>query len=195
MINFSNTNFVKSASLKSERPELALPEVLIVGRSNVGKSSLINALCSKKNLAFTSSKPGHTKLLNYFSIDNKFYLVDAPGYGFAKGGVDLDEIFGNMMDDYLLDNERLKLILFLLDSRRELNEDDKELISYLLDKNYPFLLVTTKMDKLNQSEKSALNKRLKELSLNPEQIVQTSSEAKTNIVMLQKAIEKILFAK
>lgn len=195
MINFSNTNFVKSASLKSERPELALPEVLIVGRSNVGKSSLINALCSKKNLAFTSSKPGHTKLLNYFSIDNKFYLVDAPGYGFAKGGVDLDEIFGNMMDDYLLDNERLKLILFLLDSRRELNEDDKELVSYLLDKNYPFLLVTTKMDKLNQKEKSALNKRLKELSLNPEQIVQTSSEAKTNIVMLQKAIEKILFAK
>ena len=195
MINFSNTNFVKSASLKSERPELALPEVLIVGRSNVGKSSLINALCSKKNLAFTSSKPGHTKLLNYFSIDNKFYLVDAPGYGFAKGGVDLDEIFGNMMDDYLLDNERLKLILFLLDSRRELNEDDKELVSYLLDKNYPFLLVTTKMDKLNQKEKSALNKRLKELSLNSEQIVQTSSEAKTNIVMLQKAIEKILFAK
>lgn len=195
MINFSNTNFVKSASLKSERPELTLPEVLIVGRSNVGKSSLINALCSKKNLAFTSSKPGHTKLLNYFSIDNKFYLVDAPGYGFAKGGVDLDEIFGNMMDDYLLDNERLKLILFLLDSRRELNEDDKELVSYLLDKNYPFLLVTTKMDKLNQKEKSALNKRLKELSLNSEQIVQTSSEAKTNIVMLQKAIEKILFAK
>ena len=196
MINFSNSTFVKSASLKSERPnDVILPEVLIVGRSNVGKSSLINALCNKKNMAFTSSKPGHTKLLKYFNIDNKFYLVDAPGYGYAKTGVDLDEIFGNMMNDYLEENDRLKLILFLLDSRRELSEEDKELIDYLLAKNYPFLLVTTKMDKLNQKEKSALNKRLKETGLNIEQILQTSSLDKVNIDKLGKTIEKIVFDK
>ena len=196
MINFSNSTFVKSASLKSERPnDVILPEVLIVGRSNVGKSSLINALCNKKNMAFTSSKPGHTKLLNYFNIDNKFYLVDAPGYGYAKTGVDLDEIFGNMMNDYLEENDRLKLILFLLDSRRELSEEDKELIDYLLAKNYPFLLVTTKMDKLNQKEKSLLNKRLMETNLTKEEIVQTSSLDKVNIDKLAKTIEKIVFAK
>lgn len=196
MINFSNSTFVKSASLKSERPnDVILPEVLIVGRSNVGKSSLINALCNKKNMAFTSSKPGHTKLLNYFNIDNKFYLVDAPGYGYAKTGVDLDEIFGNMMNDYLEENDRLKLILFLLDSRRELSEEDKELIDYLLAKNYPFLLVTTKMDKLNQKEKSLLNKRLMETNLTKEEIVQTSSLDKVNIDKLAKTIEKIVVAK
>ena len=196
MINFANSNFVKSASLKDERPkEPNLPEVLIVGRSNVGKSSLINALCNKKNMAFTSSKPGHTKLLNYFNIDNSFYLVDAPGYGYAKTGIDLDRVFGDMMNDYLEDNDRLKLILFLLDSRREINADDSELIDYLLDKGYPFLLVTTKMDKLNQKDKSALNKRLKETGLNNEQIIQTSSLDKVNINNLAKAIEKIVFDK
>ena len=196
MINFANSNFVKSASLKDERPkEPNLPEVLIVGRSNVGKSSLINALCNKKNMAFTSSKPGHTKLLNYFNIDNAFYLVDAPGYGYAKTGIDLDRVFGDMMNDYLEDNDRLKLILFLLDSRREINNDDSELIDYLLDKGYPFLLVTTKMDKLNQKYKSALNKRLKETGLNNEQIIQTSSLDKVNINNLAKAIEKIVFDK
>ena len=196
MINFSNANFVKSASLKDERPkDPILPEVLIVGRSNVGKSSLINALCNKKNMAFTSSKPGHTKLLNYFNIDNSFYLVDAPGYGYAKTGIDLDKVFGDMMNDYLEDNDKLKLILFLLDSRRELNIDDSELIDYLLDKGYPFLLVTTKMDKLNQKEKSALNKRLSQTGLNSEQIIQTSSLDKVNINNLAKAIEKIVFDK
>ena len=196
MINLCNANFVKSASLKDERPkDPILPEVLIVGRSNVGKSSLINALCNKKNMAFTSRKPGHTKLLNYFNIDNSFYLVDAPGYGYAKTGIDLDKVFGDMMNDYLEDNDRLRLILFLLDSRRELNLDDSELIDYLLDKGYPFLLVTTKMDKLNQKEKSALNKRLSQTGLNSEQIIQTSSLDKVNINNLAKAIEKIVFDK
>ena len=156
---------------------------------------VINALTGKNRLAFTSSKPGHTKVLNYYDIDKKFYLVDAPGYGYAKTGIDLDKVFGDMMNDYLEDNDRLRLILFLLDSRRELNIDDSELIDYLLDKGYPFLLVTTKMDKLNQKEKSALNKRLSQTGLNSEQIIQTSSLDKVNINNLAKAIEKIVFDK
>ena len=101
MINFTNATFIKSASKKSEAPGKKLPEVLLCGRSNVGKSSFINALCSKKKLAYTSSKPGHTRLLNYYEIDDSFYLVDAPGYGYAKGGIDLDKIFLNTMEDYL----------------------------------------------------------------------------------------------
>ena len=97
MINFKNSSFVKSTPSVNERPPESFPEVLIVGKSNVGKSTLINTMCSKKAMAFTSSKPGHTRLLNYYNIDNRFYLVDAPGYGFARGGIDLDRLFGEMM--------------------------------------------------------------------------------------------------
>lgn len=194
MINFSNTNFVKSASKKSERPaEPYLKEVLMVGKSNVGKSSLINALTNKKNMAFTSSKPGHTRLLNYYNIDNKLYLVDAPGYGYSKIGADLDELFGNMMEDYLNENDRLSLILCLIDSRREVSEDDEGLINFIREKNYPFLIVATKMDKLNQKEKAALMKRMNSLMIDPNQIVLSSSLDKTNIDILRRKIENILF--
>ena len=135
-INFTNATFVKSAPSLKDAPQGLFPEVLLVGKSNVGKSSLINALCNKKGLAFTSSKPGHTRLLNYYNIDNKIYLVDAPGYGFAKGGFDLDKLFGEMMNDYFSNATRLKLVMILLDSRRELGENDIEEINYLVGKKY-----------------------------------------------------------
>ena len=165
MINFTEATFIKSASKKSEAPGKNLPEVLLCGRSNVGKSSFINALCNKKKLAFTSSKPGHTRLLNYYEIDSKFYLVDAPGYGYAKGGIDLDKLFMKTMEDYLVDNPNLKLVVFLLDSRRELSEDDVNLINYVNEKGIPCFAVITKVDKVNQSEKAKLEKHLKEINL------------------------------
>jgi len=165
MINFTEATFIKSASKKSEAPGKNLPEVLLCGRSNVGKSSFINALCSKKKLAFTSSKPGHTRLLNYYEIDSKFYLVDAPGYGYAKGGIDLDKLFMQTMEDYLVDNPNLKLVVFLLDSRRELSEDDVNLINYVNERGIPCFAVITKVDKVNQSEKAKLEKHLKEVNL------------------------------
>ena len=161
MINFANVNFIKSCPNRKEKPQDLKPEVLIVGKSNVGKSSLINALCGKKKLAFTSSKPGHTRLLNYYNVDDKLYLVDAPGYGYAKGGFDLDKLFGEMMEDYFSRVTRLKIVLVLLDSRRELNEDDLEIIDYLKSKNIKYLLTFTKVDKINQSEKHHLLMELK----------------------------------
>ena len=165
MINYSNAVFIKSASKSSEAPGKVLPEVLLCGRSNVGKSSFINALCNKKKLAYTSSKPGHTQLLNYYEIDQAFYLVDAPGYGYAKGGIDLDALFKKTMDDYFSNNKNLKLIVFLLDSRRDLSDDDITLINYALEKNIPCFSVLTKVDKINQSEKAKLEKHLKEVNL------------------------------
>ena len=192
MINFTNATFVKSCPTRKEKPQDLKPEVLIVGKSNVGKSSLINALCNKKKIAFTSSKPGHTRLLNYCNIDNAFYLVDAPGYGYAKGGLDLDRLFASMMESYFDKNQELKLVLILLDARRELSEDDQEIISFVRESGYPFNLVITKMDKVNQKEKAALNKRLKEGGFALNNVFYTSSLDNEGLNILKKGIEKSL---
>lgn len=192
MINFNNVTFVKSAPSLEEAPKGMLPEVLIVGKSNVGKSSLINSICNRKQLAFTSSKPGHTKLLNYYNIDNKFYLVDAPGYGFAKGGVDLDALFGEMMSTYFEDNQNLKLVLLLIDSRRELGKNDTEIFDYLKERNLPFYIVATKTDKVNQSEKAKFLKHLKEIDISNDSVFLTSSLIPRTLNGLKAAIEKYL---
>lgn len=190
MINFNNANFIKSSPNKDEKPQGNLPEVLICGRSNVGKSSLINALTNHNRLAFTSSKPGHTRLLNFYDIDNKFYLVDAPGYGYAKGGIDLDKLFSEMMSSYIFDNKELKLILILLDARRNLSIEDKEIIDLAKNENIPYLLVITKIDKVNQSEKSSLEKMLKENNINQEITFKTSALKVKTLDKLKKEIEK-----
>ena len=192
MINFLNATFIKSCPNRNEKPQAQKPEVLIVGRSNVGKSSLINALTQKKKLAFTSSKPGHTRLLNYYDIDNKFYLVDAPGYGYAKGGIDLDRLFAEMMSSYFDNNTDLKLVLILLDARRELSEDDLEIVEYVKENNIPFALVITKYDKVNQKGKSALNRYLKEMGLANEQVFYTSILKNDSLSLLKKGIENNL---
>ena len=192
MINFTNATFIKSCPTRKEKPQDLKPEVLIVGKSNVGKSSLINALCNKKKIAFTSSKPGHTRLLNYYNIDNSFYLVDAPGYGYAKGGLDLDRLFASMMESYFDNNQELKLVLVLLDARRELSLDDQEIISFVKESGYPFNLVITKMDKVNQKEKAALNKRLKESGFDLNSVFYTSSLDNEGLAILKKGIEKSL---
>ena len=190
MINFTNVTFVKSCPTRKEKPQVTKSEVLIVGKSNVGKSSLINALCNKKKMAFTSSKPGHTRLLNYYDIDNRFYIVDAPGYGYAKGGLDLDRLFAQMMESYFDNNKELKLVLILLDARRELSLDDQEIINYVKESNVNFFVVITKYDKVNQKEKAALNKRLAVEGFNKEQVFFTSSLNNEGLNLLKKEIEK-----
>ena len=192
MINFTNVSFIKSCPSRKEKPQDLKPEVLIVGKSNVGKSSLINALCDKKRLAFTSSKPGHTRLLNYYDVDSKFYLVDAPGYGYAKGGLDLDKLFAEMMESYFANNNELKLVLVLLDARREISQDDQDIIDYVKESGFPFFVVITKMDKVNQKEKAALNKRLKAQSFSSECVFYTSSLDNAGLNQLKKGIEKSL---
>lgn len=191
MINFNNVSFVKSTPSVKERPQDLLPEVLIVGKSNVGKSSLINTLCQRKSLAYTSSKPGHTRLLNYYNIDNKFFLVDAPGYGYAKGGVDLDRLFGTMMDEYFTDNPYLKLVLLLIDSRREFCENDTEILNYLIETKIPYFVVITKTDKINQKGRSELNKRLKEMNV-LENVYFTSSLSNRTLDKLKTGIEQLI---
>ena len=159
MINFSKAKFIKSASTYSQKPEKNLKEIVFVGKSNVGKSSLINALVKNKGLAKTSSKPGYTKLLNYFEIDEKFYLVDAPGYGFTASGGKLLDSFSKMMETYF-ENPSLAGVIFIVDSRHKLSKDDVDFYNFIVEKDIPFLLVASKYDKLNQSEKAGMKKYL-----------------------------------
>lgn len=161
MIDFSKAKFIKSAPDISLRPDDNLPEVCFVGKSNVGKSSLINALTKRRQLAFTSSKPGFTKLLNYYLIDEKFYLVDAPGYGYTISGSKHLDSFGEMMEQYF-DVSNLKGVIFLVDSRHKMGDNDISFYKFVKEKKIPFVLVLTKVDKLNQSERAKMVKNVKE---------------------------------
>lgn len=157
---FKKSKFIKSIANVNDKPEKRLNEVLFVGKSNVGKSSLINGLVNNSKLAFTSSKPGHTRLLNYYLIDETFYFVDCPGYGYSsKKDVDY-QFYGNLVENYFNNNEDLKLILFLLDSRHEPTSDDVDFFNFLKEYNYDFVIVMTKCDKLNQSMRSKISKNL-----------------------------------
>ncbi|MBE6131964.1 MAG: YihA family ribosome biogenesis GTP-binding protein [Erysipelotrichaceae bacterium] len=189
MINFRNIKFIKSA-INKEDALLDLPNVVFIGRSNVGKSTLINLIADNKGLAFVSKRPGQTKLLNYFNVDRKFYLVDAPGYGYRKTGKKDD--FDKMMDSYFNENESLKLVIWLLDSRRTLSKEDIDFYEFLKDLNVKSLLVFTKSDKLNQSEKSKVIKMAKE-NLSEFEYILTSSLNKRNIEDLRKKIEIKLY--
>lgn len=157
---FKKAKFVKSVANAKDTPSENLKEVLFVGKSNVGKSSLINALTNNKKLAYTSSNPGHTRLLNYFIVEDSFYLVDCPGYGFsAKKDFDY-QMYGELVENYFNDNKNLSLIVFLLDSRHEPTEDDVDFYNFLLSYDYEFIICETKCDKLNMSMKSKINKNL-----------------------------------
>ena len=159
MINFNKAKFIKSAPTYDLKPEKNLKEIVFIGKSNVGKSSLINALVKNKSLAKTSSKPGYTKLLNYFEIDEKFYLVDAPGYGYTASGGKLLDSFAKMMETYF-DNPSLAGVVFIIDSRHKLSKDDMSFYEFIKDKGLPFILVASKCDKLNQSEKASIKKHI-----------------------------------
>ena len=184
MINYRNIKFIKSATNK-EDALLDLDNVIFIGRSNVGKSTLINLIADNKSLAFVSKRPGQTKLLNYFLVDNKFYLVDAPGYGYRKLGKKDD--FDKMMDSYFSSNESLKLVVWLLDSRRELSQEDLDFYDLLSRLNVSSIVVFTKADKLNQSEKAKITKIAK-TSLSGFEYIFTSSLNKNNIDELRKKI-------
>lgn len=193
MINFQNTTFVQSFTSKNDGSAKSLPEVIFIGRSNVGKSSLINALINRKNYAYTSKKPGFTKLLNYFNVDNVFYLVDAPGYGYAKTKRTIESSFATMMNEYFKDNDSLKHIYLLLDARRELSAEDEEFIAFVRHHNLPISVIFTKADKVNQKEKA---QALKVYQLNFKEdsgdVIFTSSLTKSNINRLQNHIATVI---
>lgn len=140
--------FVTSSAVPGRFPTDRLPEIAFLGRSNVGKSSLLNALVAKKGLAFTSSTPGRTQTINFYRIDGKLYFVDLPGYGFARAPKDVVREWKQLIDSYLLDRDNLELSVLILDARRGWMETDLELKRWLEYQNRRFLVVATKLDKL-----------------------------------------------
>ena len=132
-------------------PQDDLDEYVIVGRSNVGKSTFINALTNNKNLAKISSKPGKTKAISFFDVDNKYRLVDIPGYGYAKVSKQQKIIFAEMIEDFFVGRKNIFKIILLLDIRRGMTKDDEEMVSYFINSEIPFIVIGTKLDKVTQS--------------------------------------------
>jgi GTP-binding protein len=159
-MNLNNVIYVKSILNRRDTPQLPLPEVVILGRSNVGKSSLINTVLQRRNLARTSSTPGKTRLINYFLIDQQLYLVDLPGYGYIKKKDPLSEKWEHLLGDFLLKNRRIKLVLVLIDSRHPELPADSYSISWLIRNRIPFVLVLTKYDKLSKRDSTLLKKKI-----------------------------------
>lgn len=147
-----SATFVKSSSKIGECPAPAHPEYAFIGRSNVGKSSLVNALTGSKQLAKISGKPGKTQLINHFIINDSWYLVDLPGYGYAKVSKTQREVFSKMTADYILQRENLQCVFVLVDSRLEPQKVDEQFINWLGENGIPFVLVFTKTDKLSSGK-------------------------------------------
>lgn len=150
---------------QSQYPDKRLPEFLMVGRSNVGKSSFVNTLVNRKNLARTSATPGKTQTLNFYIVNDMFYLVDVPGYGYAAVNKDQQKKFGLMIEEYIKTRQELKRVFLLIDFRHKPMEDDLLMYNFLKYFNIPVTIVATKADKVGASKKDKNYKLLKD-SLN-----------------------------
>ena len=192
-MRFINAKFIKSASKKDEFIVDELPQIAIVGRSNVGKSSLINLLTNNSKMAKTSSTPGRTRLVNYFNINNQFYLVDLPGYGYHKASKSIANAWDAVMNDYFVENAKLKLVFVLLDSRIEPTELDKQMLDYLATHEIPAVIIMTKTDKISRSELfQNMSKISKEIRFNKDLIIATSALKKQGVERIETLLDEYL---
>lgn len=162
-INVNNADIALTAGHQKQFPRDVRPQVALSGRSNVGKSSLINTLLGRKSLARVSSAPGKTITINFYNVDKKLYLVDLPGYGYAKRSMDSKRSWSSLTEDYFVKNpssDALKLVIQLIDIRTGPTDDDIMMINMMIDNDIPFVVVATKTDKLS---KTALENRIAEL--------------------------------
>lgn len=185
-----NSEFKISAVSPSQYPQDGLPEIVLVGKSNVGKSSFINTMVNRKKLARTSSEPGKTRQINFYNMDNKFYFVDLPGYGYSKMSKQEQAKVGSFIEEYLNKSKNIALIVFLIDIRHEPTANDRLMYRYIIDSERPCIVIAnkadkiavTKVDKQVEDLQNALNP-LKDLTFMP-----FSSERK---IYTEKAWEEI----
>lgn len=162
----------------SKLPENSLPEIAFAGKSNVGKSSLLNALINRKNLARTSSQPGKTQTINFYNLNNEMYLVDLPGYGYANVSVSVKEKWGKMIEKYLRTSKQLKAVFLLIDIRHEPSANDVQMYNWVISTGYDPIIICTKLDKINRSQ---IQKQLK--------IIREKLGAKKETVMIPFSAE------
>lgn len=190
---------IKSAELEtvcgitSKLPVNELPEIAFAGKSNVGKSSLINALMNRKSLARTSSQPGKTQTINYYNVNKEIYFVDLPGYGYAKVSKTEKEKWGKMIERYLNTSSQLRKVYLLVDIRHEPNANDKQMYDWVVESGYEPVIIATKLDKINRSQKDKHLKMLREgLKLRKGTlIIPFSAETKQGREEIYEDIEKV----
>jgi len=191
-VKVRSAELVISCSHPSQFPDLGLPEVAFLGRSNVGKSSLLNALSQRKKLARTSSTPGKTRLIHFFRVEigsSELVLVDLPGYGWAKVSKKERKGWQTLIESYLGERAELRAALLLQDLRREISEDETLLLDWLAERGRPGMLVLTKCDKLKpMRRKERIRKLRKELAGRVEEVVATSSQSRDGLDDLWKQI-------
>jgi len=185
--------FVTSMADYRETPPVALPQLAVVGRSNVGKSSLINALCRQKNLCKTSGTPGKTRLINVFLINDSFHLVDLPGYGFARVNKAEKQRWGGMMEAYFRDSTLLKHALQLVDIRHEPTADDAAMAAFYRGTGIPFTVIATKADKISRGARMKhIAPICRVMQKQPWEVIPFSAQDQTGRVELLARIETIL---
>ncbi len=188
--------FVTSATKLEECPPAGLPEVCFAGRSNVGKSSLINTLLNKKNIARTSNVPGKTQQMNYYQVGDEFFMVDLPGYGYAKVPKKERERWGRNIRDYLMDRDSLSLILHVVDSRHDPSQLDEDFFYWMAMNEKPFAVVLSKSDKLSRNKvnqsKAKVRRIMKEMNIEVP-ILPYSSESREGISEITELINEFIF--
>ena len=192
-MKYYDIKFITSASKESEWPELNLPEFCLAGRSNVGKSSFINTLVNRKNLAYVGKTPGKTQLLNFFSIDDYLSLVDVPGYGYATRSFNKLINFGEMMEDYFGHREQLKALFLIVDLRHKPTSDDISMIEFAKANHINTIVVATKHDKCKNSD-IVKNKKIiaQTLDIKPSSIILFSSLTRYGIEDIWNKIDEII---
>lgn len=191
-MEYHEVKLLATAAKREQWPESELPEIMFAGRSNAGKSTLINALVNRKNLAYTGKTPGKTRLLNFFEVDQKVVYCDSPGYGYAKGGNDTALMFSQLIDPYMTQRDQLKGLVLVLDIRRIPNEDDLTMMEYARANHLPVLPVCMKADKLSRGAGiQAKAKIAKVLDVPAASCFMVSGPNKTGIEDVLSEIERI----
>ena len=186
-----NVKYMLSAPSKQYWVSDDRKEICIVGRSNVGKSTFINKICNNNSMAKVSSTPGYTKYINFFDVNNSFYLADTPGYGYAKASWKRDESFAKMMQEYIYDRANLICVIMIVDAKVGITSDDLLLLDMLRDANRPVQIIASKADKTNQSLRSAFMKKAKE-QLNEQEYFSLLLYSSLDARSIDKVVNRVL---
>ena len=193
-MNVTKVNLETVCGITSKLPENLLPEFAFAGKSNVGKSSLINGLMNRKSYARTSAQPGKTQTINFYNINEKLYFVDLPGYGYAKVSMEIRAKWGKMIERYLQKSPQLRLVFLLVDIRHEPSENDKDMYAWVVNNGFSPIVIATKLDKINRSQIAKQTKLIRTALNMPKEgiLIPFSAETKQGRDEIWQKIEEFL---